>query len=260
MKKKRIFKATAQTKRNYKNAMKAKKRIKARVKHSIQYITVCEPGPSKSIIYDKDGKVVSFRKWCEKSKHQKDYITEQGKAAMDENKSIRAAKKELIKSILQKAGYDSTIRYTRKEKKKFTRVVKNSLFVTKKPIVVSKEIAEKKYQELTKLYTTEDRNKPLKPVAGKQAGDTAHNLSMKEKPEKRKFKYVVERNSSQNTIRSYDFITDFFDAETKEKAFKHAAEIAKKYKDDTSFAGIRVQDLNKDNSIIFYSPNKLFAA
>lgn len=259
MKKNRIFRVTAQTKRNQKNAAKATKRIKSRVKYSIQYITVCKPGPSKSIVYDKDGKVVSFRKWCEKGKHQKDYITEQGKAAMDENKSIRTAKKELIKSILQKAGYDPTIRYTRKEKKKFTRAVKNNLFVKSKPAISQKiEAPDKKLS--AKQFAKEVRNNPLQSKDGLQSGDTAYNLSIKEKPKKRKFRYVIERKSSDDPMRSYDFLTDTFDAKTKEESFKKAAKEAKRFKEDTSFAGIRVQDIEGDNSIIFYSPNKLFAA
>lgn len=260
MKKNRIQKLTAQTNRNQKETFKAKRRAKQRIKPIAQKCKVWEPGPSKFIKYDKDGKVIGFIKRCEKGRKQKDYITNIGKAIMDENKSIRKAKKDLIKSILQKAGYDPTIRYTRKEKKKFTRIVKNSLFVKAEPVIAPEKTAKTEYQELKALYTEEDRKKPLEPVAGKQAGDIAYNLSLKEKPENRHFKYIIERKSSENTMRSYDFLTDFFDAETKEKAFKKAAKIAKKYKNDTSFAGIRVQDINKDNSIIFYSPEKLLAA
>lgn len=48
---------------------------------------------------------------------------------MEENKAIKQSKKERIKNILMKAGYDPTIHYTRKEKKKFTRIVKKTLFL-----------------------------------------------------------------------------------------------------------------------------------
>ena len=93
-----------------------------------QIMTVSKkPGPSGIIKYDENGKVIEFVKWAG-NKKQSEYTTKVAKDAMNENKSIKQSKKELIKNILMKAGYDPTIRYTRKEKKHFTRIVKNNMF------------------------------------------------------------------------------------------------------------------------------------
>jgi sulfatase maturation enzyme AslB (radical SAM superfamily) len=77
------------------------------------------------------------------------------KNAIEENKAIKQSKKERIKNILMKAGYDPTIHYTRKEKKKFTRMVKNSLF-TKSP-----KPGERSKAEWKELFTQQKAAKEV---------------------------------------------------------------------------------------------------
>lgn len=43
-----------------------------------------------------------------------------------------------------KAGYDPTIRYTRKEKKHFTRIVKNNMFTKPKGVTLTTEQIKEK--------------------------------------------------------------------------------------------------------------------
>lgn len=183
---------------------------------------------------------------------------------MEENKAIKQSKKELIKNILMKAGYDPTIHYTRKEKKKFTRIVKNSLF-TKSP--KPKERSKAEWKELfTQQKAAKEarmgalKYKPLPIKAGKQKGFTAAELAVKEKPKERKFKYVINRRRSDDDKRTYDFKTDYFVASTREEAKKKAAKEAKQYRNDSSFAGITVQDIEGDNNIIYYDGKSLLAA
>ena len=237
MKKNRIHRRTAQTKRNYKETMKARKRAIRRVKHNMKFETAWEPGPSKSIICDADGKVKGFIKRCEKGKHQKNYVTEQGKAAMEENKRIRTAKQNLIKDILQKAGYDPTIRYTRSEKKKFTRAVK---------------------KELVKLFETR-RSQSIYGQKNIQPQYSAAELNVKEKTDDRVFKYVIQRRKEDNPQQYYDFLTDYLEADTLENAKIQLKGIAKKHEKDTSFSGVTITD-SKDNSKMFYSRGILLDA
>lgn len=109
-----------------------------------QIMTVSKkPGPSGIIKYDENGKVIGFVKWAG-NKKQSEYTTKVAKDAMNENKSIKQSKKELIKNILMKAGYDPTIRYTRKEKKHFTRIVKNNMFTKPKGVTLTTEQIKEK--------------------------------------------------------------------------------------------------------------------
>lgn len=87
------------------------------------------PGPSTYITKGKNGKV-TITNIVGKIK-QKNYTTETGKNSRQENKATKQAKKELIKQILASARFEPTVHYTRKEKKKFTRLVKKQLFVQK---------------------------------------------------------------------------------------------------------------------------------
>lgn len=219
-----------------------------------------EIGPSL-VTEVKDGKTVNWNSWSSKNKQQP---TEIAKNAIEENKVIKQSKKELIKNILMKAGYDPTIHYTRKEKKKFTRIVKNSLF-TKSP-----KPGERSKAEWKELFTQQKaakearmealKYKPLPIKAGKQKGFTAAELAVKEKPKERKFKYVINRRRSDDDKRTYDFKTDYFVASTREEAKKKAAKEAKQYRNDSSFAGITVQDIEGDNNIIYYDGKSLLAA
>ena len=163
-----------------------------------------------------------------------------------------------------KAGYDPTIHYTRKEKKKFTRIVKNSLF-DKFPKPKERTKAEWKelftQQKAAKEARMEAlKYKPLPIKAGKQKGFTAAELAVKEKPKERKFKYTINRRRSDDDKRTYDFKTDYFTASTRDEAKKKVAKEAKQYRNDSSFAGITVQDIEGDNNIIYYDGKSLLAA
>lgn len=239
---------------------------------AVQIMTVGKPGPSKAIKYSEDGKVTGFVKWADKK--QSKYTTKIAKTAMDENKSIKQSKKDLVKSILIKAGYDPTIRYTRKEKRKFTRIVKNNLFTKPKSVTLTTEQIKEKIKadklakkEMQAKFEESVRNNPLPVVPGKQRGATAAELSVKEKPKLRKFTYAIQRYrdvgkdaSDIDKHRTYDFATSYIDAKTKDEAFKALVKEAKKYKKDTSFAGIKLHDKEGDNTIIYYSKEKLNAA
>lgn len=219
MKKNRIQKITAQVKRNTKTAIKEKKRIKSRIKHTPEYITTWGPGPSKAIKYGKDGKVIRFLKWAG-NKKQHTYTTEVARNAKLENKQIKENKKKIIKAILQKAGYDPTIKYTRKEARKFTRIVKKELFTVDKMRSYLKEMPLKTYQ-----YKIE-RFKDSKP-----------NASEAEK------------------TRTYVYAKDKVEAYTHEGAVLKLAEVARKWTDDSSFAGISVLDPDTGHET-YYSHSK----
>lgn len=189
-----------------------------------------------------------------KSKHQSEYTTEVAKQAMNENQSVKLSKKEQIKTILAEAGFDPKAKYTAKEKKQFTRIVKNKLFVKPKPVSLTSEqiiqrFADEKVQKKIRMDAL-----PFK--RGVQKGFTVAELNKKEKSEERQFTYVIQRKSSENEMRCYDFATDYFTANSREDAKNKAKEVAKTYAKDTSFAGIRVKD-SKDNNIIYYHPISL---
>lgn len=219
----------------------------------VEMLTIAEPGPSKAIKYDKDGKVVEFISWSKKN-HQNP--TKIAKQAMEENKRTRKEKKELIKKILMEAGYDYTIRYTRKEKKKFTRAVKNKLFVKPKPVTLTKEqILERVKQKQISKKMAFEQLRHLSPLGKKrvQKGFTAAELSVKEKEDERLFAYTLRRKREDDPMRSEDFLTDHILAKSREDAKNKLKPIVKKYLKDDNFTGVSVTD-SKDNNIIFYSP------
>lgn len=203
----------------------------------------------------------------EKQKHQKNYITSQAENAMKENKKIKQSKKDQIKKILMDAGFDPKKHYTRKEKNKFTRIVKNKLFTKAvtpsfteesiRKIIKEKNIAKKIRQDKLPYVPL---FKPLPVVFGKQRNPSVAEINKKETPKDRKFKYVVQRRRSDDPMRCYDFLTDYFNAKTSEEAKKKASKIAKKYIKDTSFTGITVKDIEGTNDIIYYDGKALIAA
>lgn len=241
--------------------------IKNRSYKAYQIMTVSKkPGPSEVIKYDENGKVIGFVKWAG-NKKQSEYTTKVAKDAINENKSIKQSKKELIKNILMKAGYDPTIRYTRKEKKHFTRIVKNNMFTKPKAITLTTEQIKEKIKadklarkSMQTKFDESVRSNPLTPKKGKQTAPSAAELSIKEKPNKRNFQYAIQRKCSDNDMKVYDFATGNFEASTRDEAKNKAAKLAKKYKKDTSFTGVTVKDIEGDNSITYYSRNKLLAA
>lgn len=195
-------------------------------------------------------------------KRQAEYTTKIATESRNENKNAKLSKKERIKQILKEAGYDPTIKYTSKEKRKFTCIVKNKLFEKPKPVTLTKEQIKERIrikqglrEQLLKerKHISEFVNKKI------QKGYTAAELSVKEKTDIRTFQYVVQKKSEDNPQRDYDFLTDYFKASSREDAKNKAIKIAKKYADNDDVTGIRIQD-SKDNNIIYYTKSKLLAA
>lgn len=195
-------------------------------------------------------------------KRQAEYTTKIATESRNENKNAKLSKKERIKQILKEAGYDPTIKYTSKEKRKFTHIVKNKLFEKPKPVTLTKEQIKERIrikqglrEQLLKerKHISEFVNKKI------QKGYTAAELSVKEKTDIRTFQYVVQKKSEDNPQRDYDFLTDYFKASSREDAKNKAMKIAKKYADNDDVTGIRIQD-SKDNNIIYYTKSKLLAA
>lgn len=195
-------------------------------------------------------------------KRQAEYTTKVATESRNENKNAKLSKKERIKQILKEAGYDPTIKYTSKEKRKFTCIVKNKLFEKPKPVTLTKEQIKERIkikqglrEQLLKerKHISEFVNKKI------QKGYTAAELSVKEKTDIRTFQYVVQKKSEDNPQRDYDFLTDYFKASSRKDARNKAMKIAKKYADNDDITGIRIQD-SKDNNIIYYTKSKLLAA
>lgn len=167
-----------------------------------QIMTVSKkPGPSGIIKYDENGKVIEFVKWAG-NKKQSEYTTKVAKDAMNENKSIKQSKKELIKNILMKAGYDPTIRYTRKEKKHFTRIVKNNMFTKPKGVTLTTEqIKEKiKADKLAKKsmqakFDESVRNNPLTPKKVNRWLLVPQNYLLKKSLTKETFNMLYRENA-----------------------------------------------------------------
>lgn len=160
-----------------------------------------KPGPSGVIKYDENGKVIGFVKWAG-NKKQSEYTTKVAKDAMNENKSIKQSKKELIKNILMKAGYDPTIRYTRKEKKHFTRIVKNNMFTKPKGVTLTTEqIKEKiKADKLAKKsmqakFDESVRNNPLTPKKVNRWLLVPQNYLLKKSLTKETFNMLYRENA-----------------------------------------------------------------
>lgn len=219
------------------------------------------PGPSSFIKKDKDGKVIVTN--IVGNIKQKDYTTKIGKDSRQENKTAKQAKKDRIRQILANAGFEPTVHYTRKEKKRFTRMIKKQLFVQPKAVTLTKEdikarIAVEKQQK-KELFESRRYMSPFG-KKGIQKGFVASELAVKEPKEQRMFRYAVQRRSDDNPLKDVDFLTDYFKAETREEAKKKASEIAKKkYSKDEKFTGIRILD-SKDNNTIYYPKSTLFAA
>lgn len=221
-----------------------------------------EPSHLIKVTETENGKTIKIQNILG-NKKQSEYTTNIAKNAMADNKSAKQSKKELIKKILMEAGYEPTVHYTRKEKKHFTRIVKNKLFTKPKPVKqlsndeYKKKFAEERAAKKIKLDNLSYAQLPV--VKGKQRPISAAEAVKKEKPSERKFRYVINRKSDENPNKVYDFLTDYFDASTRIEAKSKATKIAKKYKKDTSFTGITVQDINGDNSITYYSREALAA-
>lgn len=293
MNKNKQYRAKKATIRNTKRAMNDKKRRYPRVLQSTpdgakfvraykpcEKVKVFEHGPSQSIKRNSDGKL-QFIKRVEKGVRQKDYTTPIAKQAIQEIHNVKSSKKEFIKNVLSKAGYDNTISYTRKEKKRFTRAVKKAWCnaVTSKQTKLTTEEAkarigtraERKQQKIEKynklpyykdaLITPPNKKGVQRPVSVTELVNIRNN----EKPNKRKFTYVINRvreadmklKEEGRPYRNYDFLTDYFEEETIKKAEKKIGQIAKKYLKDTSFTGITLKDPDGENLTTYYSLDKL---
>lgn len=215
-----------------------------------------------------------------KDLRQSEYITDIAKEAMIENAKIKKSNKDRIHSILQSLNYDPTIpRYTRKEKKAFTRKIKAIEFPEKKPVVLTKEeykelFAKQKAEKLERLgarkhisevllenkalydsmkkFVNKNGNKNIDKDFIKDA--LADFLSTKEEKNnnnenKKKFRYVVQRKSEDNPIKEVDFMTDYIYADTMDDAKKIIKDKAIEYKkSDDKFSGIRLIQLKDNNA------------
>lgn len=206
-----------------------------------------------------------------KSKKQSEYITEAGKAAMDENKRIKEAAKSLKEKILADIGYNKDTFYTRKEKRAFTRKVKATMFPEKPKVVLTKEQylervkAEKakkmellnnrthisqilgeynKFKkELKKLY-----NNKLNSKLNEEVESFLANKNSVEDTTKKKYRYTIERLTEDEVPRNTPFLTNYLYAKDNDEAKSTFKEIASKYKDMERFGGGTLTLLKEDSS------------
>lgn len=287
------YRERARSKRGIKLGYKAKKRLakKRMLRQTLEHIIEWEKGPSPYIIYDSymqcgnDGKVVKFIKRTG-NKKRSEYTTEMSKAATEAYRAGIKAKKDLIKSILNKAGFHPELEdkrsYTRATKKLRNRIVRDNFFAKPKIVTLTDEQLKKEREEvkemlkeakkqndiqklrdeMQKRFEEEVVNNPLPPKKGAQATPSVDDLMdiNKEKPNNRKFRYVISKRTSMDPMRTYDFMTDYFNADTKVKAFNKVKEIAKTWEKSEDFAGITLQDIEGDNVITYYTRSKLLAA
>lgn len=234
---------------------------RSRLRRSKKFkVVLRSPGPSLLVTKGTDGKVVITN--ITGNIKQESYTTKIAKSSMEENKTARQAKKERIKQILTGAGFDPTIHYTRKEKKKFTRLVKKNLFVQPKLVILTKEECKVRFKQ--------EKERKAELLASRPHIDTIKamlkNLMktskavQQDKKNTTKFRYVVQRQSEQNPIRDIDFTTDYLEAISEEDALSKVKAIAKeKYAKDDKFSGMRIENLT-NNNIICYPKSTLLAA
>ena len=286
MKKNKNFRIKRATLRNAKRAAKDKKRnYNLVIQHTptgVKYVKAPCPvetikdfkhGPSLVIEYTEDGKVKNFNSW---NKSNKQAMTDIAKETQKEYHIVANSKKERIKQILQSVNYDPTIKYTRKEKKRFTRAVKNNLFSSKSIDLTT--IVKRKYYDRKRLKVEYLLKKGISstPHADMVNAALAIDNSKKtrslsateinhEKANKRKFTYVINRvceadiNSKKSNLpyKTYDFLTDYFEAETVQSAERKAANLVKKYLKDESFAGVTLKDPEGTNFVTYLTPEKV---
>lgn len=189
------------------------------------------------------------------------YCTELGKKARQENKTAKQTKKELIKQILASAGFEPTVHYTRREKKKFTRLIKKRLFVQPKPVNLTNEEIKIRFQRekerkaellVSRPHINEVNTSVLEFL--KKGREILNN-----KKNNSKFRYVIQNQSEDNPIKDIDFLTDYVEASTREEALTKVKDIAKKYVNNKKFTGMRIED-TVDNNSIYYPKSTLLAA
>lgn len=221
-------------------------------------VILSSPGPSPFIIKGENGKVI-ITNISGKAK-QKDYTTKIGKNARQENKTARQAKKERIKQILTSMGFEPTVHYTRKEKKKFTRTIKKLLFVQPKPVNLTDEEIKVRFQRekehKAELLASRPHANEIKASVLKFLKQNKKVLNNKKNT--RKFRYIVQNQSEDNPSKDIDFLTDYIEANTKEEALTKVKDIAKKYVTNEKFTGMRIEDTVSNDSI--YYPKATLAA
>ncbi len=293
MKKNKNYRSKKQVARNAKRAEKAKIRIKSRIVSQPELIKVQEHGPSETVTFDKDGKV---KNWNSRSAHNHVKHSKEAIQARSDNRLAKENKKNRIKTILKEAGYDPTISYTRKEKKKFTRAVKAKLYAkptkpwSKEEAMKRIEIrAKAKKERLAALPHVNEIKKQMeailpqkvktgnKPIPkneryleylkklGVQNRKSAAQMQMKEKAKSRKFIYSVERVREEDLkaqkegrpFRTYDFYTHNFMANTVKEAEKRVAKLFEKWEKDTSFTGIVLRDPDGERMTTYYTREKI---
>lgn len=217
------------------------------------------PGPSPYITKSENGKV-TITNVVGKVK-QKSYTTEVGKNSRQENKTAKQAKKELIQQILASAGFEPTVHYTRKEKKKFTRLIRKRLFVQPKPVNLTNEEIKIRFQREKERKAELLANRPhINEVKASVLEFLNKGKKvLNNKKNTRKFRYVVQNQSEDNPSKDIDFLTDYIEASTKEEALNKVKNVAKKYVNNKKFTGIRIEG-TVDNSIIYYPKSTLLAA
>lgn len=249
---------------------------KLRRSKKVEYLTKVELGPSKYIEYDKDGKVIGFISNSKKV-HLADHLTDVAKKAMADNKAAKIAKKERIKQILEKVGYDPTVKYTRAEKKKFTRAVKKNLFVQPKLVNLTDEeikmrFVEEKKRKVELLKERPHKNEIKSSVVdfltkGKEA--LAKMKSNPKKEESKKYQYIIKQRSKEAPQKEIDLLTDYITAKSNTEAVETAkAKFRSMYensKDKDSLTGLSVTPLDtkqssyypKDTILSWTSPEEL---
>lgn len=217
------------------------------------------PGPSPYITKSENGKV-TITNVVGKVK-QKSYTTEVGKNSRQENKTAKQAKKELIQQILASAGFEPTVHYTRKEKKKFTRLIRKRLFVQPKPVNLNDEEIKIRFQREKERKAELLANRPhINEVKASVLEFLNKGKKvLNNKKNTRKFRYVVQNQSEDNPSKDIDFLTDYIEASTKEEALNKVKNVAKKYVNNERFTGMRIEDTT-DNSSIYYPKSTLLAA
>ena len=152
------------------------------------------PGPSPFITKGEDGKVSITNIVGNVS--QKSYTTDIGKNARQANKTAKQAKKELIKQILASAGFEPTVHYTRKEKKKFTRLIRKQLFVQPKPVNLTDEEIKVRFQRekeyKAELLASRPHKNEIEALMNSFLGEKREKSLQKES---KKYRYIIKQQS-----------------------------------------------------------------
>lgn len=208
-----------------------------------------------------------------KSKKQKEYITKEAIASMNENLRIKRQNKDRMNKILESLGYDKTLHYTRSEKKVFTRKVKAIMSPKKKPIELTisqykEKFAKEKADKLARLEslphikdveiyrpTTHKANTFIRDMSSKskiiqeKLSEFLNSKQQDDSTDKKKFRYSVQRQSEDNPMKSTIFMTDYIYADDMNKAKEIIKEKAAQYKKtDNKFTGIILSELKEDNT------------